>query len=343
VILKIGNKKFDHYNEVSVLLNYDSVASSFSFSVYFDPDNAEHKAIFKPGSYQAVTIEHDGETLITGTLLVPEFNDGPVVEPLVLSGYSKTGVLEDCEIPQSAYPLQADGLTLKQIAEKILKPFKLKLVVDSAVSSAANSKYTTSTASDKQKIKEYLCELAGQKNIIVSHNEKGELLLTKAKATQTPIFDFNKDAMGFKYRLSFNGQQMHSSITLQKQASKSGKGNAGLSTVNNPYASSSYRPRTHRQTSGTDVNTKDGVRNLLSEELKALSLTITMKGWTLNGKIVRPNSVITITNKRLHIYKQTKFFISSVDLKGDNTGETATLTCVLPEVFNGQTPKNIFD
>jgi len=341
MILKIGTRKLDLYNDVAISLQYDSVASSYQFRFYFDPENADHKAMFTPGSYAPVTIEHNGELLITGVLLEQTFKSGPVRELMSVSGYSKTGVLQDCEIPTSAYPLQANGLSLKQIAEKAIKPFGLKLLVDASVSKEAASVFNKSTCDDKQSVRSYLCELANQKHIIVSHDEKGNLLLTKEQTTQAPVYDFTTGVPWVKMSLTFAGQNMHSQISLLKQASKSGKGNAGQAVISNPYVTG-FRPTTKRQTSGRDVDTSLGVRNVLSKELKELVLTIELDRWVLNGKVIRPNTIVTAVCPDLHIYTKTRFFVATVDLMGDNVNQTAKLTCYVPEVYNSDTPKNIF-
>ena len=41
--LKIGGKDFEFFSEFKFKLTYDAIASSFSFSVYFDYDNSEHR------------------------------------------------------------------------------------------------------------------------------------------------------------------------------------------------------------------------------------------------------------------------------------------------------------
>jgi len=82
-------------------------------------------------------------------------------------------------------------------------------------------------------IKDYLYEMAKQKNIVLSHNAKGELLFTETKSKQTPILDFdltNGTLPGTKFKFTYSGQQMHSHITLQRQASETG-GNAGEYTI----------------------------------------------------------------------------------------------------------------
>jgi len=97
MILKVGSKSVDFFNDISITLDYNSVCSTFKFSFYFNPENESHKAVCKPLSYADVTIEHKGELLITGTLLNVEFNDSAKKELCTITGYAKTGVLEDCE------------------------------------------------------------------------------------------------------------------------------------------------------------------------------------------------------------------------------------------------------
>lgn len=341
MILKAGNKQLSTYNDVHLQLNYEGVASAFSFVFLFDPGNAEQKDMFRPGSFTPVTIEHDGELLLTGMILASEFNSSATKQLVRVSGYSKTGVLEDCEIPVSAYPLQQNKLTLKQIAEKIIKPFGLKLVIDNSVSNEANKVIAKSTSDDNQTVRSYLTALANNRQVIVSHTAKGELLFTREQVNQAPVYHFDGSFPAINMNLFFDGQRMHDKISLIKQATKRGKGNAGQTTISNPYVSV-FRPTVKRQTSGKDVDTGMGARNILSAELKGIELTIELDRWSINGNLVKPNQVITVTNPELHIYNKAKFFIAGVTYKGNQEAQTAVLKCVLPEVYNGDTPKNIF-
>lgn len=347
MILKVGTQTITQYNQAAITLNYDSVASTFAFSLFFDPSNAEHKRLFKPGQYHDVTIEHNGERLITGTMLTHGFSSGPEKSLVSVSGYSKTGIIEDCEVPLSAYPLQTNGLSLRQICQKVLKPFNLNLMVDPAISSKVDAKFPQSTAGDDQSVKAYIDALARQKYVVITHDEFGNLVLTEAKVTQTPFAEFSPGLRDLKMELNFDGQQMHSEITFQKQATKRGKGNAGQSNVSNPYCRI-HRPKTSRQTSGRNVDTKYVARNGLSEELKAIELTIEVDSWSRGGKLWRPNIIVTVINPECYIYNKCRWFVRSVEFSGDeNSSETndgtAKLVCCLPEVFTNETPINIFD
>jgi prophage tail gpP-like protein len=338
---RIRNRRVDFFNSFALDLKYDSVGSTFSFSLYYDPSNAEHRQLVCVSHFHECTLEHNDELLLTGYILSQAFSKEPSVELAAFGGYSKPGVFEDCQIPPEIYPLQSDGLTLTQIAQKLIAPFKINMIVDPSVSDRMNSVFKKTEANATQSIKSYLSELAAQKNIIISHNEKGELLFTSAKTDQKPIYHFENNTPGTKISLSFSGQQMHSHITVMKQADTDG-GNAGEVTIRNPFVPTVYRPKVMTQTSGDDVSIEEAAKNALADELKNIHLTIETDRWEIDGKIIKPNSIISVVAPELYIFNKTNFFVSEVKLVGDNTKTVATLTCVLPEVFSGKAPTNIF-
>jgi len=65
--------------------------------------------------------------------------------------------------------------------------------------------------------------------------------------------------------------------------------------------------------------------------------------WEIEGKVIKPNQIITVRNPELYLYKKSNWFIESVQLDGDETQTVATITCVLPETYNGGTPSYIFE
>lgn len=342
MILKIKGKRVEYFSKFSLTLRYDSVASAFSFTFAFNPDNQDHRDLFKPLTYPQVTLEHNDELLITGTILSHTFQRTAKAQLAAFAGYSTPGVLEDCDIPTSIYPLQSDGLSLRQIATKLLKPFGIKMSVDPLVSAKMDQVFTKSTAGDSQSIKSYLTELAAQKNIVISHNGKGELLFTIANTDGKPLIDYQDGAPFTSITLSTNGQAMHSDITVQKQADPDSN-NASEGTIKNPFVVTAFRPKVVRQTSGTDNNVSDADKNALAEELKNIKLTIVTDRWEVDGKILKPNNLISVQSPENYLFKRTIFFIESITFDGDNVSTIATLNCVLPEVYNGKTPKNIFD
>lgn len=339
---RIRNRQVEFFNNFTLKLSYDSVGSSFGFSFLYNPDNREHVELSVVGHYHIGRIYHNNELLMTGSILSHAFKDDENTNLATFSGYSLSGVLEDVNIPVELYPLQFDRLSLKEIAQKLISKFDFKMEVDQRVQSEMDKIFDVSTADEKQTIKEYLSELASQKNIILSHNEKGNLYFTRANATGTPILNFDGGIPFTEMNLTFNGQKMHSHITVMKQASSDG-GNAGQSTIKNPYVPYVYRPKTITQNSGDDIATDTVAKMALAQELKDLKLVIVTDRWEINGSIIKPNNLISVINPKIGIFKKSEWFIESVTLVGDEEKTVATLECVLPEVYNGKTPKYIFE
>ncbi len=364
---RIRQRKVDKFNSFNVSLVYNSVSSTFSFDYYFDPEVFELKEMACIGHYHLCTLKHNGELLITAQILSEAFKNASTRSLVAIGGYSLPGILEDSSIPTNSaidsalangnlklpsgaitpyvYPLQFDGLSLKQIAEKMIAPFKLSMVIDPSVDSLMNEVFGETTAEPKDSIKSFLTSLAAQKNINLSSTSKGEILFTKVKTDLKSIIDFNvpKGGLpGVSMELLFNGQAMHSQITVMRQADIDDE-NAGESTVVNPYVPFVFRPKTITQNSGSNIDTELAAKNALAEELRNLSLTVKIDRWTdAHGKIFRPNNLITVKNPEVYLYKKTDWFIEKVDLHANQKEMTAILHCVLPEVYNGKVPQYIF-
>lgn len=340
--LKNGVVDVTFFSSYQVSLKFDSLASTFSFNFLYDEKSRLHAEMACVSHFHEAILEHDGEVLITGYLLSQAFNVGQKTELTQFAGYSKAGVLEDCEIPTTIFPLQSDGLTLRQVANKIITAFKLKMVVDSSVAGEMDKVIPVSTAKDTQNAKSYLTEICTQRKIIMSHNENGDVVFTRAKTEVEPAFHVQDGQIGTNISLMFSGQGLHSDITVLKESGIDG-GNAGEVTIQNPYVPIVTRPRVLTQTSGEDTSVEDTAMNALAAELKdAIILKVETDRWTLNNKLIRPGIVISVYSPKNYIYKKTNFFVESIDYKGDSKSLTATLNCVIPEVYNGKMPKNIF-
>jgi len=373
MVLKINDRirvrTVDFFDRFKLSLRYDSVASVFSFGFYFDPLNREHAELACVSHFHEAIVEHNDERLITGYIISNTFNSGSKRELVQIGGYSKSGVIEDSDITPDYFPLETIGLSLKQIAEKYIKPFGLNLVIDNNVAASSELSFVSNgdssdeevdsvvinkpltekleksidkaNAKESQNIKDFLTDLASQRNILLSHNAYGDLLFTEPKTNQKPIMHFEAGAIGVSMSLSFNGQGLHSEIWAVKQADSDG-GNAGEAKIKNPFVPIVYRPKVVVMTSGTDITIDEFLQKELAKELKNITLTITTSDWEVDGKVIKPNNLITVKNPDLFLYKTTTWFIESVDFEGDAKQTIATLNCVLPGTYNGKSQRNVF-
>lgn len=344
MILKINdrftNRTVRFFDQINIGLRFDSVASTFSFNFYFDPNNPDHKDMACVGHFHEVTVEHNGELLISGYLISQKFADSNTKQMAGFAGYSKSGVIEDVNIPLNAYPIQTQGLSVRSIAQRLLSYFKIGLIDQVGL----NEEIQDSKANETQTIKAYLTELTSQRDVVLSHDAKGNVVFAKANTRQAPIMIFDStrqdnEVIPFtSMELNINGQQLHSHISVIGEASTNEGDDASEVTVRNRIVQGVFRPKVLKQTTGTDVTALKAAELARKAELRAITLTIQTDRWEIDGKVIKPNSIISVKNPNCYIYKPTKFFVESVNLVGNTQAMTATLTCVLPEAYAGGEP-----
>lgn len=360
----------DTFNFVKLHLQYDSVASTFEFELSFDPQDKKqreiasvshiHEASFyyvhlKPGRFQDINYDPqvtNDELLMTGFLLSQGFHHSSKPNTVKIGGYSKAGALEDSDISIDKFPLESVGKTFKQIVEAILKTspgkkgFNFGFVVDKLGNQdgntvfeqeqSADKSFDKSTAPESKSIKVYLAELATQKNIVLSHTPQGDLLVTAPNVDGKSILDITTIGMNgvMDIELIYNGQPLHSEITVIRQADEDG-GNAAEFTILNPLVPIVYRPKVVTLTSGNDITIGKAARNELGSELKAISLRVTLDKGVINDKFIFPNNIITVTDPEVYLYNKTRWLIDSIDFEQSSEGEKIVLNCVLPCVYSG--------
>lgn len=344
VNLKIKGKKFNYFNSFMVTLKYNSLGSVFSFDGLYDPQSEGQKTLFKPLSFQQVQIYYAGELFLTGTITGTNTSISEKSSLANLAGYSLPGVLEDCPVPVDLYPLQFDQLNLIEITEKLTKKFGLKLIVDSSIRSAASKTYEKISSEPNKSIKDFIAELAGQRNIVLTHDVYGRVILTRANVSSRSVATYDENVPATAISLSCNGQEMHSKLTAMKQATI-GTDVTGEATATNSLIPV-YRPGIALQDSGNNDDTESFAKKTRGSELRGIQLTITTDRWQwYDGKrlrLIMPNSLIDVISPSNHINNRTRFFVEEVSFEGTTTVNTAVLKCVLPECYTGGTPKNIF-
>ena len=342
--ITIDGRQYDFFNKLSIDLKYGYAASTFSFSALFDPDNATHRRIFRPLAYQDVVISSElGETLLTGTILRHKFPRSSKRELTTFSGYSKSGVLGDCTIPKSVYPLEFTNLSFQEIAERLIEPFGVELVIqDFGV--VAREIVESITAQNTESVYGFLNNIISQRNLVLTNTSAGNLILTRPNANAEPVATFRQSIPVTKISLDVNGQAIHSDLTAIKQADVSNN-NASDETITNPLVRA-FRPTLKEQNVGNDVTAEDAARNIRASELRNIKLTIETDRWTWlrnrSLETMTPNNIVSVIAPDIYIFNRTNFFVESVKLNLDENKETAILTCVLPEVYNNSEPQNIF-
>jgi prophage tail gpP-like protein len=351
----IDKKTINYFTNGSITLKLDSIASTFEFATYYQMQDPEHQEIFKPLQYKDILIYNSKDKLVfTGTILNHRFTSNKGRELVIISGYSKCGILEDVCVPPSHYPLESTNKSLKDIATQLCSIFGINVVVSSQAKSIsetsikskikdvtpksdfatieAKSKFVfgRTSASPTETIREYLAKLASQKNIVLSHNEKGEVLLFQPSYNQKPKYFFTK-GNGVQMSIDYNGQALHSHIYMVRQPSDDNEGLSTSDVAHNTLVAK-YRPTTKIMSSGEDMEVREAAKNELAAELKAINVVIETQ--SLLDEIY-PGEIINVHNHQIYCYAYNRFMVDSITLKFDSKTETTILNCVVPESFTG--------
>ena len=336
--IKINGKFFDFFNDITINYKLDAVASSFSFSGRFDPSNNAHREIFKPLAYHRVEIfSNTLRLLLTGVIVNTSLKSNNSRELQVLSGYSKAGILEDCTIPTSSYPLEKLNVNLADVTRGLLNLFDLNFVIDSTVSNDMKLEYLKTVAQPSETIKSFIAKLAAQRNIILSHNEKGDLVFFKPNLNAKPKLFLN-EGNTLNMSLGVSGQNIHSEISVIRQPSKDNTSLLPVDTVKNNMVKTK-RTIVKILSSGSESETKKAADNAMAQELKNISINIVIN----NIEGVKCGDVIEVMNSEIYLYKRTRLIISAIVVKETNDSEEMALSLVLPETFSGKEPLNIFE
>lgn len=335
--LRINNSDFLYFNDITLSLTLDAVASGFSFTADFNPDNTKHKELFRPLAFNVVQFySDDNELMLTGPIVNHSHKSTAEPNLVTLSGYSKGGVLQDVNIPVSAYPLESINRSFKDIATRLLNLFDLKLVIDPSVVDDANAIYKKSVAEPGDDIAGYLSKLASQRNMVLGHDSEGDILVFRPNFNAPPkikITPENSVDMGW----SVNGQAMFSDVSVIRQPTKDNPNSRLVDSVKNPLVKS-FRPNTSVLSSGTTTDTNKAANNKLAAQLDALKLSLTFQ----RKLDLVPGEVVEVENPEMFLYRPTKFVASTVTFKETENGYTTAITLVLPEAYTGGTPKDIF-
>lgn len=359
--IKVNGKLYNYFNAVVISTTLDTLASVFSFTAYYDQTNPDHKILFRPLSYYTVEFFNDeGGLIMTGTLTHHSFKSSREQNLVQMSGYSLPGVLDDCQIPYSSYPLEQDNLNLHEIVANIIKPFHLNLITYTDVVPDASQIIAKTVAKVDETIKDYICKVANQKNVVVSHDIHGNVILFRPDITAAPKLLLN-GSNTLEMTLDIDGTKLHSTITTLRQPSRgTGKNNftdetdldnvtnpdspggkvfkiSSIDTVTNPLIGA-FRPYVHRLTKLSFYDTQRASLNIRAAELKNIRVNFSLDHW----EKISVGDVIQVLNPEIFINTTAKMILESTIIQQSGERKTMTGTLVLAETFNGDEPQNIF-
>ena len=324
--IKVG-RRVRFWESYSLRLKFDGIAE-FRFSAPFVTD-------FTPFAYDDCEVTVGGRTVFTGTVVIVD----PVIESdrksLSVAGYSLPGVLVDCTVSAKQYPVEFFKQDLATIARTLCDPFGIGVVFETLAPTAFDKVAIPAT----MKIFDFLADLARQKGLVLSTDERGRLVFRQSDRFALPVAVLSQgDEPLLSVVPQFSPQQYYSSVTGVTTV-KIGKPGESY-TVNNSRLKGVSRPFTYQV---TDLDAGD-LRQTVEAKAgrmfaNAVSYTAEVNTWDdPTGVRWAPGSFIKLSAPDALILSSYTFLIRSVTFSASPNRRTAMLDLVIPGAFSGEIP-----
>ena len=336
VALSIDDQRFRFWESVRITRSIDSM-DTLEFTAPFEVENQAFRDIFVPFSYKPVSVTVGGEALFTGTMLTPVPTLTADRKSVAVSGYSLPGVLNDCTIPASSFPLnEFNGQGLRDIAITLARLFGISV----EFSEQQGPVFEQVAIDPTKKVFQFLSELARQRNFVISSTPEGKLLFQRSVVSGQPVARLAQGSPPVTdVTPQFNPQEYYSHITGLNPAGVGVDGSQH--TVENPRLKGVIRPFTFKADDTKNGDVKAAVEAKTGYMFaNAISYSVPVATWRdPNGNLWAPNTTITLIAPGAMIHSEYEFIVRSVSFARTPNSETAVLRLVLPGSFEGKIPE----
>ena len=333
--MKIAGVNFKHWTKTVITRAMDEVSTVAIETPY--ADTPEFRELIRPLSFADLDVSVDGVRLFRGTMV----NVNPRVTPegslVNISGYSLPGVLGDCMLPASAYPLQFRKMGIADIADKIASPLGITVVREGNM----GGPFRRVKLKRDRLAMSFLTKLAQDRGLLIRSNPSGELVIAEPPPLSAPVASLNEDDTPLmRVDARFSPQRYFSHVTGVRNSGRKRRGTQ--QTIQNARAIEAGIVRPFTIT----------LRNISKGELPAaakaaagrmlagsVAYIASVPTWEdSSGNIWEPGTTIEITAPRAFIPTAYQFQIRKVRLERTIDGTTAQLALVLPGAFGGEPP-----
>ena len=331
VTVLIGSIEFKNFLEVVVSQRFDSF-DTCDIIAPFEPENTQFRELFKPFSYQSIEVFIGEELVFSGTQMGVNPSVTSSARTVTLSGYSRCAVINDTCVPISAYPVEVRGFKLDRIAKTITEVFPFDVVVDADVGASFN----VATIKPDKRVAPYLTELAKQRDIVITNNLEGNLLLTKASESESVAFLKDNQPPLLSVIPQFSEQSYYSDYTAILPVII--RQNPTSYTAKNRKLTNALRVDNYMATDSFNGDEKTVAESRRARGL-ANSISYTCQLATLrdpNNALYAVNTFVNIEAPNAMIYRDTKMFVRGVTMSLTPSARVCELELTLPEAYNGK-------
>lgn len=334
VSLLINNVRFRFWDTIRINRNIDSI-DTIEFTAPFDANDQNFRRLFKPFSFQSVSVFVGSEILFKGTLISVNTDITETTKTLSVGCYSLPGVLNDCTAPASSYPLEYNNLGLRDIAQYIVSPFGISV----EFLSDQGAVFERVACDVDRSILDFLSDLAKQRNLIISNSKDGKLTFLRGTQSGGAVANLIQGNSPLLSITSFFSEQDYYSHVTGIEPVVTGTQGSQY-TVKNSRLNNVVRPLTFTAQDTIEGNIQQAVEAKISRMFgNMVSYELIVDTWQdSQGNLWEPNTNIFINAPDVMIYSKYEFTIRSIKFEREANQEKATLNVVLVGSFSGNIP-----
>lgn len=333
-----------------VARSIDTCADGCSATVILNDKTREY---IHPFGFEEAQVFLGGELVLTGYVygIEPRLTRDKAELTLNIDS-SASSIVDSVKYP----PYEFSFVTLGDLVEDVIGELGLNSAFESY---DVESEFFERVAIDpEQKIFDFLMELCKQRGVIISSNEKGEVLFRRAKTTGkavetlTEVTDIGAQ---FDGRDLFGIYRVYMTAPVCQKKTKKLKRKSSRTryvTVQTPKYAEAYDslvPASRQTTTRVDNVAVESLPKAAEWErsrrwAKACTISLTRPGWRPKGSsdLYRENTLISLKAPSLWLAKGFDFLIKSVEYTLDSNGASTVLTLIPPQAYTGEPVPDIF-
>lgn len=330
--------QFGAWTEVEIIRSLDGY-TAVSLSGPFDHDRIEVRRAFEPLAFPRVTVTVEGELILTGRVKDTAPDGTPEQSSIGVTAYSLANDLAAlCPTPD-LYPLEFNGLDLRQIADKLVTPTIGEIPVFDGPPGPVFGRVRCET---DREIHAFLADLALQRGFVLADAPSGAPLFRSAARAGAPVARLRGQPVTH-VSAQFEADNWFSSIT-GRASRKRGRA-AARYTERNPLYRSEHLRHTASRLGDTEIADVPAAVHSEIGRMIAAVVRYTVEDLPTwrdpRGELWTPNTTVTLVAPEAMIYRETELLVRSVRLRQTPEAETATLELVLPGSFGGPLPTEL--
>ena len=357
VSIVVNGKEYLGWKDVQITRGLDALCGSFNLS-YIDaweferldgprktPATTFDKWYLVPGD--AVEIYLDRDLVITGYIDGVDVSMSDNDRNFKVSGRDKTADLVDGAASSLNFTT-LQNYTLLQAASNLLSPYGIQVVNNTEI----GKKFNTVSIEHGQSVFNVLDGMAKQRGILLTTNEKGQLVLTKAADKKAKVQlvegdNIKRASLQWDFRRRFSTYYVYgqgpAKISLQGKVTNKANSSAKDDAITR------YRPRVviAERAATSDETLKQAQWEAKNAAAKSTQVNVTVNNWrqgegTVKNDFVGPSNPLWEINALVQVFAPSisvdgEMLIERVEFKLDEDGgEITELSLVRPDAWVAQ-------